>query len=67
MYCSEMAMTEANQPSFWARYWEAAQCVASSGPEFARLSRAGVESLARLVAGVSRTPGRHRRNNLLPH
>jgi hypothetical protein len=54
MYCSRITMTETSPPSLWARYWEATRCVAGSGPEFARLSAGGVESVARLLVGYER-------------
>jgi hypothetical protein len=47
-------MTESTEPSFPARYWEAAKCVAASGRGFARMSYGGLEFVVHVLTGSER-------------
>ena len=44
-------MPESAPPSFPARYWEAAKCVAASGRGFVRVSHEGLEFVAHALTG----------------
>jgi CRISPR/Cas system Type II protein with McrA/HNH and RuvC-like nuclease domain len=47
-------MPESTPPSFPARYWEAAKCVAASGRGFARMSYGGLEFVVHALTGYER-------------
>jgi hypothetical protein len=47
-------MTEPTPPSFPARYWEAAKCVAASGRGFVRVSYDGLEFVVHALSGSER-------------